>query len=368
MNLLSMKIGSLNLDNVESVAWVENSNCLRLLDQRLLPWEIVFVDINNVDDVVSAIRDMTVRGAPAIGITAAYGMVIAVKEIYSITDMKEKKEKLKLYYHQLLDSRPTAIDLYNYATIIYNKALDTNFSFSEVLVKAHELKNKVTNECKVIGIKGAELINDGDTILTHCNAGATATVDYGTALAPLFQAQEDNKKFKVIVDETRPRLQGAKITAWELSEAGIEHYIIADSSAAFMMSKGLINKIIVGADRCLRNGSITNKIGTLSLAITANYYKIPFYVAFPWSTIDYNSKDERAVIIEQRSDEEVKYVQGKEGKVMIANASSDVINYAFDITPAELITGYITPSGILRVEELKNKILILQNSQNKNKK
>lgn len=350
-----MKIKQLGLEDVRSVEWIDDSNCLQLIDQRHIPFRISFTQINKVEQVCKSIKEMVVRGAPAIGATAAFGIAIGVKEIKKLAE-KEKKEKLEQSLNNLLVTRPTAVDLGNFALEAYKTALESDFSFEKTLQKAKDLANLMVDECKTIGLKGAELISEGDTILTHCNAGPLATVDYGTALAPIFIAHDKGKKVNVLVDETRPRLQGAKITAWELEQEGIEHKIIPDSAAAFLMSKGKVDKVILGADRCLKDGTISNKIGTFSLAITANYHDIPFYSAFPWSTVDKDSENIESFDIEYRNENEVKYVTSFDEKILIANQNSEALNPAFDITPPELITGYLTAKGVLNREQLKEEI------------
>ncbi|MHA1303865.1 MAG: S-methyl-5-thioribose-1-phosphate isomerase [Candidatus Heimdallarchaeaceae archaeon] len=359
-----MKIKSLNLDDVKSVEWISENKSLKLLDQRLLPWKVRFTEYKTVESLCSAIKDMVVRGAPAIGVTAAYTMVLAVLEVKEL-EGNQRKRAFDKRYRQLVSTRPTAVDLQNYAEQIYNIALSSDFSVEETLYKAHELTEIVLEECKLIAEYGEKIIQEGDALLTHCHAGAAATVDYGTALAPIHLAHKKGKKIRVYVDETRPRLQGAKITAWELEEAGIEHAIISDNSAALLMSKGMIDKIIVGADRCLTDGTITNKIGTLSLAISAKFFNVPFYVAFPWSTVDFETENREGIRIEERDTNEVKYVEGEGGKILIANKNSKALNYAFDITPAELIEGYITPAGILNLTQLKEKIKEISNKKEK---
>ncbi|NPD88853.1 MAG: S-methyl-5-thioribose-1-phosphate isomerase [Asgard group archaeon] len=349
-----MKIKALGLEEIRSVDWNVEKECIQLIDQRLIPFDFKINDYNTTIDVCKAIQTMVVRGAPAIGATAAYGIVVALKEVenYEVSDKKSKlDEKLK----QLLATRPTAVDLVNFALETYQTAIKTNFSIEETLLKAELLANEMVKDCTQIGIYGEELINDGDTVLTHCNAGPMATIDKGTALAPIFRANEKGKNVKVLVDETRPRLQGAKITAWELEQEGIDHYIISDSAASFLMSKRQVDKVILGADRCLKDGTVSNKIGTLSLAVNAKYFGIPFYSAFPWTTLDKESKSMEEFEIEYRNEDEIKYITSAKEKILVANLNSKALNPAFDITPAELITGYITPDGILSKEDLMKK-------------
>ncbi|MHA1217199.1 MAG: S-methyl-5-thioribose-1-phosphate isomerase [Candidatus Heimdallarchaeaceae archaeon] len=350
-----MKIKSLGLENVRSVEWIAEKNALQLIDQRLIPFEIKFNLYSTVLDICEAIKTMVVRGAPAIGATAAYATALAIKEIENIP-VRDKKVKLEEKLDHIQATRPTAVDLKNYSFLVYQAALETNFSFNETLLAARRLYNQILEECKLIREKGVEIIEDGDTILTHCNAGPLATIDYGTALGPIINAHNQSKNVHVFVDETRPRLQGAKITGWELEQEGISHQIISDSAAAYLMSIGKIDKVILGADRCLKDGTISNKIGTYSVAIAANFHKIPFYSAFPWSTLDLKSESIEDFKIELRDVNEVKYVKGKEGEVLVANPGSDALNPAFDITPPELITGYITSRGVLNQEELINEI------------
>jgi len=351
-----MKIKQLDLEDVRSVEWIDESNSLQLIDQRHIPFRISFTQISNVEEVCKSIKEMVVRGAPAIGATAAFGIALGIKNIENLAE-KDKEERLEQYLKDIIATRPTAIDLSNFALETYKTAVDSEFSFEKTLQKAKDLTNQMVEECKKIGINGADLIFDGDTILTHCNAGPLATVDFGTALAPIFIAHKQGKKVNVLVDETRPRLQGAKITAWELEQEEIEHKIIPDSAAAFLMSKGKVNKVILGADRCLKDGAISNKIGTLSLAIASNFYKIPFYSAFPWTTIDRDSENIEGFEIEYRDEDEVKYVTSFDEKILIANPNSEALNPAFDITPAKLITGYITASGILIREQLEEEVM-----------
>ncbi len=350
-----VKIKSLGLENIKSVEWDFEKNHLTLIDQRLIPFEVKFNQYTTVGDICEAIKTMVVRGAPAIGVTAAYATALAVKEIED-TPLCDKKEKLEEKLDLIQATRPTAVDLNNYSFRVYQAALETNFSVEESFLAARRLCNLVLEECRLICEKGAEIINDGDTILTHCNAGPLATVDYGTALGTIIHAHNQGKEIHVIADETRPRLQGAKITGWELEQEGISHQIISDSVAAFLMSKGEISKVILGADRCMKDGTISNKIGTYSVALAANYHTIPFYSAFPWSTIDKDSESIDEFKIELRDSNEVKYVKGQTEEILVANPGSEVLNPAFDITPPNLISGYITPSGVLNQEELINEI------------
>ena len=350
-----MKIKSLGLDNVKSVEWNHDKETLTLIDQRLIPFDIKFNEYTNVIDICDAIRTMVVRGAPAIGATAAYATAFAVKEIKDVPTC-DKKSKLEEKLEKIQRTRPTAIDLNNFSFQVYQTALESNFSFEESLQTADKLSNQMLEECRLIGEKGIKIIKDGDNILTHCNAGPLATMDFGTALGPIIKAHNLGKNIHVFVDETRPRLQGAKITAWELEQEGISHQIISEGAAAYLMKMEKIDKVILGADRCLKDGTISNKIGTYTQAIAAHYHKIPFYSSFPWSTIDLESKTIEDFRIEFRDEEEIKYISSQDGKHLIANPTSKALNPAFDITPPELITGYLTPDGCLSVIELVKRI------------
>lgn len=350
-----MKIKELGSEEIRSVDWCFENDCIQLIDQRLIPFEYKINKYSKVEEICQAIKTMVVRGAPAIGATGAYGIALAVKEIEKLPD-EQKKSELDKRRDLLLATRPTAVDLANFVNETYTIAVEGNFSFDETLLLARRLTKEMLEECKKIGEKGLEIIKEGDTLLTHCNAGPLATVDYGTALAPIIKAHRNGVNLKVYVDETRPRLQGAKITAWELEQEGIDHEIIADSVAAYLMSQNQIDKVILGADRCLQDGTISNKIGTYSLAVNANHHKVPFYSSFPWSTIDQESMTLEDFKIELRSEEEVKIVKGLKEEVKIANPSSKAFNPAFDITPPSLITGYITSIGVLSTEELVKKI------------
>jgi methylthioribose-1-phosphate isomerase len=351
-----VKIKSLNLDNVKSVDWDFEEEHLTLIDQRLIPFEIKFNNYTSVEEICEAITTMVVRGAPAIGVTAAYATALAVKEIEDIP-LCDKKVKLEEKLDLIQATRPTAVDLNNYSFLVYQSAIETDFSVEESFLAARRLRNLVLEECRLISEKGSEVINDGDTILTHCNAGPLATVDYGTALGTIINAHNQGKEVHVIVDETRPRLQGAKITGWELEQEGISHQIISDSVAAYLMSKGEIDRVILGADRCLKDGTISNKIGTYSVAIAAKYHNVPFYSSFPCSTVDKESASIDEFKIELRDPNEVKYVKGQKDEILVANPGSEALNPAFDITPPELITGYLTPKGLLNQEELIKKMI-----------
>ena len=302
--------------------WFEG-NALHMIDQRKLPFEYEIFVARNVEEVAFAIENMVVRGAPAIGVAAAYGVVLG-------KDLDESIERLKR-------TRPTANDLF-YALDYMKNEIENG---RDALNAAMDYEKRILRSCKKIGEYGEKLIEDGASILTHCNAGALATIDYGTALAPLREAHRRGKKFFVYVDETRPRMQGA-LTAWELKQEGIDYCLIADNAAGYYMSKGDIDLVIVGADRIASNGDVANKIGTYEKAVIAKENNVPFYVAAPASTIDRSIKSGMEIVIEERGEEELKEKWG----CRILPDWIKVKNPAFDITPSKYITGYITDEGI----------------------
>lgn len=323
------------------------NSVMTLIDQRKIPLEKTYFKCETLEDVVFAIKDMVVRGAPAIGATAAFGMVIGTiqnKEL-GLELLLNKMPEIK---RTLDDARPTAVNL-AWAT---HRMMTTLGSFSgsdvEALIEhlekeAFEIFNEDAGFCKSIGVHGNTLIEEGDVILTHCNTGALATVAYGTALGVIREAHFSGKKISVYADETRPRLQGAKLTAWELVEEGIPATLIVDSVAATLIRDGKIDRIIVGADRIASNGDAANKIGTFMLSAIAKVYNVPFYVAAPTSTIDYDMASGDSIEIEERDAEEVTVVGG----VRIAPIGINVFNPAFDVTPAENITAIITERGVV---------------------
>ena len=309
--------------------WYEN-DVVKLIDQRKLPEKIEVFEAKNSDDISYAIKDIVVRGAPAIGVTAAFGLAMAKK---NKEDMEEAVKKIGA-------TRPTAFDLFK--AINYMKA--NNFD----LGAARRYSTEISGRSKKIGEFGNELIGNGSRILTHCNAGALAVVDWGTALAPMRIAHNQGKNIFVFVDETRPRLQGAKLTAWELGQEGIDHAIIADNAAGFYMRRKEVDLVIVGADRITANGDFANKIGTYEKAVLAHENKIPFYVAAPGSTFDFSISTGDGIPIEERGEEEVLIVNGKN----LGPAASHARNPAFDVTPNKYVTAFITEYGIFRPEDL----------------
>jgi S-methyl-5-thioribose-1-phosphate isomerase len=290
---------------------------------------------------------MAVRGAPAIGATGAYAFVLGCQAMQEF-----REEEIDVLKNKIVGARPTAKDLETFVIELHEFVMrEKSISLPPLVTLARSLADESKEECRLIGEQAKSLIRDDMGVLTHCNAGALATVDYGTALAPIRFAHYEGKKFKVFVDETRPRLQGM-LTAWELAQEGIDHEIIVDNAAGFFMQQGKIQLVITGTDRVIRDGTVTNKIGTLEKAIVAHHFGIPVYIAMPWTTFDPNLIDSEQIPIEFRSAEEVNEIHGETSKITISPLGSPASNPAFDITPPEFITGYITKDGILKAEEL----------------
>jgi methylthioribose-1-phosphate isomerase len=326
-----------------SIEWVGGvDGFLRLLDQTQLPVTTAYRDCHTLDDVWEAIKSLRVRGAPAIGVAAAYGVIIGVR---SGPD-RQRFAEVSAY---LRTSRPTAVNLFWALERMERRfhALYSNTStdgiLKQMLVEAHAIRAEDAATCRAIGAAGAHLIHDGAGVLTHCNTGGLATAEYGTALAVLFTAAERGRKFHVFADETRPLLQGARLTMWELQQHGLDATLICDSMAAQVMKEGRVQLVIVGADRIAANGDTANKIGTYGVAVLAKHHGIPFYVAAPLSTFDLTLSSGDRIPIEQRDPHEVTHGFGKQ----TAPDSVAVYNPAFDVTPHELIAGIITERGVI---------------------
>ncbi len=315
---------------------------LRLLDQRRLPAEEAWIELRTVDEVATAIREMAVRGAPAIGIAAAYGVVLAAKEASSRGyPAHAVREAVLDGCDRLARTRPTAVNLF-WALERCRKLARQGVAEAEPYLElARSIHDDDACGNRRIGELGERLILDGANVLTHCNAGALATGGWGTALAPIFVAHEQGKRIHVWVDETRPRLQGARLTAWELSKVGVPHTLICDGMAASLMARGKIDLCLTGADRIAANGDVANKIGTYSVAVSAAHHGIPFYVAAPASTFDRRCPDGASIVIEERSATEVTDWAGQR----TCPATSRVYNPAFDVTPAKLIRSILTERG-----------------------
>jgi len=342
----------------------DNENIVQIIDQRWLPHQFVIANLRTVDDVCIAIRDMWVRGAPLIGATAAWGMYLATVETPASCARDFFYEEC---YGKLLKTRPTAVNL-KWALDEMLKAATGNDSIIESKWYAKTRATWITDDDVktnlAIGEHGVKLLaeiaekkgNKTVNILTHCNAGWLATVDRGTATAPIYKAKEMGIDVHVYVSETRPRNQGAQLTAWELLENDIPHTLIVDNAAGHLLQNGMVDIVIVGTDRTSRTGDVANKIGTYLKALAAFDNNIPFYVAAPSSSIDFKMRDAfKELIIEQRNPDEVRYVQGFENNqiknVLIAPEQTQAVNYAFDITPARFVTGLITENGICQATE-----------------
>ncbi len=304
---------------------------LCLLDQRELPGRRRVLRLRQAEEVAEAIRTMAVRGAPAIGVAAAYGMVLAQRGGRLGPDRAA----------DLLGStRPTAHDLFVGIETVRRAWADGE----ETLAAADAYRQEIVEECRRIGLAGAPRLRRASTVLTHCNAGALATVEWGTALAPIRVACERGARLTVLVDETRPLLQGSRLTAWELARDGIPHAIIVDNAAGYYLSRGEVDAVVVGADRIARNGDFANKIGTYEKAVVARENSVPFYVAAPWSTFDARCADGRSIPVEERGEEEVLSVRG----VRLAPRASRARNPAFDVTPSRFVTEFFTPDGAVK--------------------
>ncbi len=335
-------------------------NEVRLIDQRLLPHEFKIVGMADYRATAAGIRDMVVRGAGAIGATAAYGLAQGAVAFRG-QDLTKFQQHLETVFQTLKNARPTAVDPVN-AMLQVRREMNTGTSVAEqqalATAAAEEFAHEDVRHCSDIGRHGSRLIRDGTRVLTHCNAGWLAFVDIGSATAPMYAAQAAGRKFHVYCDETRPRSQGATLTAWELGQQGISHCVIADNAAGHLFQRGEIDLVIVGSDRTLgRTGEVANKIGTYTKAVLAQRHRVPFYVAIPLSTIDWKLKSGRDIPIEERNASEVLGAWGVNGKrtreyVRVANPSSPARNPGFDVTPPDLITGIITPFGIFRPQDL----------------
>jgi methylthioribose-1-phosphate isomerase len=340
---------SLPKSTVLTLHWVGDIHGhLRLIDQTRLPLEFHEIDCRDVESVWEAIRKLRVRGAPAIGIAAAFGVCVGIQDAISAPEDRFFNRLQEVTAH-LATSRPTAVNLFwaldrmqRTAAALRGKC-DSRRKAETLLAEARSIWDEDRTMCRAIGLHGAGLLQDGQGVLTHCNAGALVTVDYGTALAPIFTAHAAGQRLHVFVDETRPLLQGARLTAWELQQRGIKATLICDSMAAQVMREGRIHAVIVGADRIAANGDTANKIGTYGVAILAAAHNIPFYVAAPSSTFDLSIASGEQIPIEQRPAEEITHGFGRQ----TAPSGIDAYNPAFDVTPAKLIRAIICEHGVV---------------------
>ena len=332
--------------------WFEN-NVIKIIDQTKLPHQFIIKELKTIKDTINAIKIMEVRGAPLIGGTAAYGIVLAVQE-------NKDPEFVKKSAEQLIQSRPTAINLKWAVNRLMKKISGINYDniLDVALNEAKEICNEDEEFCKNIGLNGLKIIEEiysktkkTVNILTHCNAGWLATINWGTATSPIYHAHKKGIPVHVWVDETRPRNQGANLTSYELNEENIPNTIIADNTGGILMQRGEVDICIVGSDRTLSNGDVCNKIGTYLKALAAHDSNVPFYVALPSSTIDWETKDSKDIPIEERNSEELSHIEGmdennKIKKILIYPKKSKAMNLAFDVTPAKYVTGLITEKGI----------------------
>ena len=343
--------------------WAKDNDreTIQIIDQRSLPHKFVVEDITSVDQMVTAIKDMHLRGAGLIGAAAGYGFYLAALEAKKVRSFDEH---IRLSAQKIISTRPTAVNL-SWAINRQLKAVEAGNSVNEKVEIAYgnaiDIANEDAGYCKRIGEHGLGLIreiqprkgNNVVNILTHCNAGWLAFVDYGSATAPIYAAFDNGIKVHVWVDETRPRNQGAKLTAWELCQHGVPHTVIADNSGGHLMQHGMVDMVIVGSDRTTYTGDVANKIGTYLKALAANDNNIPFYAALPSSSIDWQMEDGlKEIVIEERNGDEVKYIEGlcdgEIKKVLLTPDNSKAVNFGFDVTPARLVTGIITERGICK--------------------
>jgi methylthioribose-1-phosphate isomerase len=356
---------------IKTLKWIGGvDGYLEIIDQRILPGEYKIIRCSNVKQLYDAIKTLAVRGAPAIGVAGAYGAVLSLQGVSANVSLKRALTVLKRDCEYLASSRPTAVNL-RWAIERIVKCAEDRVSGNQGIRKSggiYELRKAVLKEanvicrediemCRKIGANGARFIKNGMGILTHCNAGALATAGQGTALSVLYEAKKRGKKFRVFVDETRPLLQGSRLTTWELKLAKIDTTVICDNMAAALMRAGKIDMVITGADRIAANGDAANKTGTYGLSVLAKAHHIPFYIAAPSSTFDLKTKTGKDIPIEQRSADEVRFYNDKQ----ITPNGVDIYNPAFDVTPAENITAIITERGVIekpnakRVNRLMNK-------------
>src|SRR3990167_2574809 len=343
---------------IPTIEW--KNNCVRIIDQTKLPLKLEYLDCHDAKTVWKAIKELKVRGAPAIGIAGAFGVMVGVNKVRT-DNANTFKKKLDEVIRYLASSRPTAVNLSwaleRMRQVAYHHAQVSVSRKKELLLQeALKILEEDKAICRTMADYGASLINDFDTCLTICNAGALATADYGTALGVFYRAKEKGKTVKVFACETRPLLQGARLTSWELKEHNIDVTLIADNTAGYLMKEGKINMIFAGADRVAANGDTANKIGTFNLALLSYYHQIPFYIAAPSSTFDLKLKSGEGIPIEHRKPEEVIRLQSKK----IAHSRVKVYNPAFDVTPHKFIRAFVTEKGLIKPPFAKNILNVIR--------
>ena len=335
------------VEPIRAVQWSTGGDAVRIIDQRRLPGEFVERDLRSLHDVCHAIATLAVRGAPAIGVAAAMGLVTSLQD-FAGDDRNGFAMLLESHARALVATRPTAVNLAWAVGRMTARAAATRATPIGVLAALRAEATAILEEdramCDAIGAHGEQFVPDGARVLTHCNAGALATAGIGTALAPVYRAHAAGRRVSVLAGETRPLLQGSRLTAWELRRAGIPVRVITDGMAAPAMQNGTVDVVLVGADRIAANGDVANKIGTYSLALAAKHHGIPFIVCAPWSTIDSRTRNGRDIVVEVRDASEVLTVAG----VPVAPDGTDAWNPAFDVTPAELVTAIVTDRGVFR--------------------
>lgn len=336
------------MEPIRAVQWASGGSAVRIIDQRRLPAEFVERDLRSLDEVCDAIATLAVRGAPAIGVAAALGLVTALTPFTS-EDGATFRARAEAYATRLATTRPTAVNLpwamRRMTARIASLWHDPSVALLDALRdEASAILAEDRAMCDAIGEHGLAFVPDGARVLTHCNAGALATAGIGTALAPVYRAHAAGRRVHVFAGETRPLLQGSRLTAWELRRAGVPVTVLTDGMAASLMRAGEIDVVLVGADRVAANGDVANKIGTYALAVAARHHDVPFYVCAPWSTIDRATPTGDAIVIEQRAGDEVRTLRG----VAVAPEAIDVRNPAFDVTPGALITAVVTDKGVFR--------------------
>lgn len=353
------------MDSNFRTIWVKDEATIEVIDQRHLPHEYIVRQLKNCDDVVRAIKDMIVRGAPLIGATAAYGVYLALRQIH----LGEKDDAyLDSAFDKLRNSRPTAVNLFWALDRMKNAISNGQGSAEQMTIALNEANSIVEDDietCRMIGVHGLPIIEEiwerkgrqTVNVLTHCNAGMLGCIQWGTITSPIYQAQQKGIDIHVWVDETRPRLQGANLTCYELTKHGIKHTLITDNNGGHLMQHGFVDVVIVGTDRTTRNGDVANKIGTYLKALAARDNQIPFYVALPSTTIDWGIRDGLIEIpIEERNQDEVRTVYGKTSNgsmtsVLICPETTRAVNHGFDVTPSRLVTGLITERGVAQANE-----------------
>lgn len=345
-------MSEIKTETIQTMQWIDDH--LKILDQTFLPGRVVYTELKDVGHVWEAIKKMRVRGAPAIGIVAGYGFYLGIRDLPE-TNFNSFWIEAKRIADYLESSRPTAVNL-SWAikrlknTVYANRKMPIDDIKKHILKIAKTIHEEDRRICQLIGLNGQEVVGQETRILTHCNTGGLATSQFGTALSVIYHAHKNNKNLHIWVDETRPLLQGARLTAWELSQAGIPMSLIVDSAAGSLMRAGKVDLVIVGADRITANGDTANKIGTYSLAVLAKAHGIPFYIAAPISTIDMDLQDGNDIVIEERDSEEIRKI----GSKLLTPGDVNVYNPAFDVTPNEYITGIITEKGIVKPDFSKN--------------